>query len=211
MQTIKSGQLSAPVVFGMLSEALGLDHLHADESRKKLRVALSDAVRADEIPVYSRALGLRIDASKADIDDTDATVSVYDVLRWFGARSQSPIASLKFPGLDVVYSLADRPTEPVPGEVAAEPAIEPDEPPSADRGLRVKRKALIERNSRRWPSIERDLKDASENGLSKAAKADDTYGHWWEGDALKWADARNKLAAPATPLSLSSVVHRMAG
>ena len=92
--------------------------------------------------------------------------------------------------------------EPAPGVVA--------DVPNDDRGARVKRAALIERNRRRWVSVERDLKDASSNGLSAAAKADAT-GFWWEGDALKWAELRNKLTAPAMPASLASVVYRMAG
>lgn len=104
--------------------------------------------------------------------------------------------------------------EAFPGANAPAPAPAalkfPADVPKADRGECVKRAALIERNRRRWLSIERDLKDASSNGLSTAAKAD-TAGFWWEGDALKWAEARNKVEAPAAPVNLASVVHRMAG
>jgi len=82
--------------------------------------------------------------------------------------------------------------------------------PKADRGNCVKRTALINRNCRRWPSIERDLKDASTNGLSAEAKANKAT-FWWEGDALKWAEARDKLEAQTGSVSLASVVHRMRG
>lgn len=90
------------------------------------------------------------------------------------------------------------------------PAVVADGPLKADRGPRVKRKALIERNRRRWPTIERDLQDASSNGLSAEAKANGT-GFWWEGDALRWAEVRDKLEAPPAALGLVSVVHRMVG
>lgn len=85
-----------------------------------------------------------------------------------------------------------------------------NEAPGCDRGLRVKREALIDRNVRRWPTIERDLKDGSSNALSASAKADG-IGFWWEGDALKWAEARGKLTAPDAAASLASVMHRLHG
>jgi len=102
--------------------------------------------------------------------------------------------------------------EPVPAPAAEpKPAAVVAEAPKNDRGECVKRAALIERNRRRWVSIERDLKDASTNGLSAEARATDKPGFWWEGDALKWARARNKEEeAQAAPASLASVVHRMA-
>lgn len=64
--------------------------------------------------------------------------------------------------------------------------------PIVEKGSLIKRSALIERYMRQWPTADRDLKDASENGLSQAAKADE-HGMWWEGAALAWAKERNKL------------------
>ena len=109
---------------------------------------------------------------------------------------------------------AERPPEnaaavPTKASETAEP-VPPAEDPKNDRGARVKRKALIERNRHRWPSIEGDLHDASDNGLSAAAKAD-KHGFWWEGDALKWAEARDKLQAQTAAVTLASVVHQMVG
>jgi hypothetical protein len=83
--------------------------------------------------------------------------------------------------------------------------------PAPDRGACVKRDALIARNIRRWPRVESHLKYASSNGLSDAAKAE-AYGCWWEGDALKWAEARNYLKrTEAEHGELHRKVHRMAG
>lgn len=79
--------------------------------------------------------------------------------------------------------------------------------PPADRGRRMKRAALIADNLRRWPTIERDLKDAASNGLSKAARDDTAVGWWWEGLAVNWAQARSKLR-DASP-GVAGMIHRM--
>jgi hypothetical protein len=80
------------------------------------------------------------------------------------------------------------------------PATAPLEPPR-DRGRRVKRKALLSDNVRRWPTIERDLKDCAKNGLSAAAK-DESHGWWWEDSAREWARARGKWKDEAAAASL---------
>lgn len=79
--------------------------------------------------------------------------------------------------------------------------------PAADRGRRLKRGALIADNLRRWPTIERDLKDAAENGLSEAARDSTAVGWWWEGSAIEWARARAKMQ-DVTPGS-ATIIHRM--
>lgn len=84
--------------------------------------------------------------------------------------------------------------------------------PGPDRGRRVKRAALIADNSRRWPTIERDLKDAATNGLSEAAKDRAAFGWWWEGSAIEWARARAKVQGIAPGLaSMTGIVHRLPG
>lgn len=78
----------------------------------------------------------------------------------------------------------------------------------------VKRCALIERHIRRWPSIERDLRDGAENGLSAAARAE-SRGWWDEEAALRWAEARGKLEGAARTTaaasSLEGFMHRIKG
>jgi hypothetical protein len=84
--------------------------------------------------------------------------------------------------------------------------------PVPDRGRRLKRAALIEDNVRRWPTIERDLKDAAANGLSEAAKDGAAVGWWWEGSAIEWARARAKVRDVAAGLAgVTSTIHRMRG
>ena len=82
---------------------------------------------------------------------------------------------------------------------------------ASNRGRRVKREALVAANVRRWPTIERDLKDASTNGLSKA-KVEVAVGYWWEGIAIRWARERGKVEETGTGLSgLAASIHRMKG
>lgn len=81
-----------------------------------------------------------------------------------------------------------------------------------DRGRRVKRAALIANNLRRWPTIERDLKDAAANGLSEAARDLEANGWWWEGSALEWARSRSKVQEASQSWDgLPSFVHRAKG
>jgi hypothetical protein len=87
----------------------------------------------------------------------------------------------------------------VPEEVRPRPPAQPE----ANRGALIKREALVSKYERAWQSIERDLKDASANGLSTAAKAD-AHGMWWESAALDWAKQKGKLhesrqKGPASP------------
>lgn len=85
-----------------------------------------------------------------------------------------------------------------------------------DRGTVFKRAALIDRHGWQWPTIKRDLQDASGNGLSGVAKASE-HGYWFEANALNWARERGKLnettertaPTPATPFS--GLTHRMKG
>jgi hypothetical protein len=73
----------------------------------------------------------------------------------------------------------------------------------------MKKNTLVQTYSDRWPSVARDIADASSNGLSKAAKAGRR--DWWEVAALEWARNAGKLieefpASPASPMpSLASL------
>lgn len=104
------------------------------------------------------------------------------------------------------------PAEEVPQRLVIEEALQSsalESEATPDRGRRVKRAALIEDNLRRWPTIERDLKDAAENGLSKAARDITGIGWWWEGSAIAWARARAKVRDAAPGLAgMPSVFHR---
>ena len=81
-----------------------------------------------------------------------------------------------------------------------------------DKGLVLKKKALIDKHCSQWPTMERDFQDANTNQLSKMAKAP-SHGHWFEAAALAWAEQRGKLtkvgqhAAPASPFT--GMVHKI--
>jgi len=55
---------------------------------------------------------------------------------------------------------------------------------------KLKRKELIKKCSRQWASIERDLSDASRNGLTVASLGG---GFWDVAEALAWAKSSGKL------------------
>jgi hypothetical protein len=84
--------------------------------------------------------------------------------------------------------------------------------PAPERGRRAKRSALISDNVRRWPTIERDLKDAAAKGLSDAAKDAAKFGWWWEGSAVAWARASAKVQDAALGLAgMARTIHRLKG
>lgn len=58
-----------------------------------------------------------------------------------------------------------------------------------------KRAALVSAHRNEWPTIERDLQDAAQNGLAAAAKAGSRG--WLVESALAWAKANNKLISIA--------------
>lgn len=82
--------------------------------------------------------------------------------------------------------------------------------------LSITKAALITQHKHEWPTIEGDIRGASENGLSKAAKAGAR--DWYEDAAMQWARSKNKLIQPASTATLTSVMsslpsrrHRLEG
>lgn len=79
-------------------------------------------------------------------------------------------------------------------------------PDAEDQEPLLKRRALIEKYRRQWKSIERDLKDAGENGLSAAAKSD-KHGYWFELRAVAWARKNGKYLDPANTAQRQNTWH----
>lgn len=99
---------------------------------------------------------------------------------------------------------------------AAEPIEVRPKAPATGPKLSTNKAALISQHEHEWPTIRRDLQDASTNGLSEAAKAG--VRDWNEDAAMQWARSKNKLnqAKPANTLaavmsSLPSTKHRIQG
>jgi hypothetical protein len=77
----------------------------------------------------------------------------------------------------------------------------------------IKKAALIAKHAAQWKTIQADFHDASENGLSEAAKTP-KRGYWLEAAALEWAQQRGKLdAQPQTvsPSLVAAKIHRIKG
>ena len=79
------------------------------------------------------------------------------------------------------------PTAPSPAPARSEPV----HVASADADRILKKRMLVQNLQHRWPTIEADLREASRNGLSKAAHRGRG---WCEMSAEKWADENGKLS-----------------
>jgi len=73
--------------------------------------------------------------------------------------------------------------------------------------LQVNKAALIAQHKHEWPTIEGDIKSASENGLSQAAKAGAR--NWYEDDAVQWARSKNRLVQPTNARTLDNVMGKL--
>ena len=100
---------------------------------------------------------------------------------------------------------------PAPAQETAAPAPTPllvaasVEPEKA--APKLTKAALIAQHKHEWTTIERDIKDASGNGLAKAARAGART--WYEDAAMKWARSKNKLIQTANAASLNSVMSNL--
>ncbi len=74
----------------------------------------------------------------------------------------------------------------------------------------LKRAALVAAHQQEWQSVDRDLKDAGENGLSAAAKHP-KHGMWFEERALTWAKQQGKLKPSSSSVASSNSVFSLAG
>lgn len=132
-----------------------------------------------------------------DIDDREPVLDLADVRDYIHWLRASDINAAGF-----IF-----PIQPQAAPVVTESAsagVEPDKAGSVDKGWVMKKAALIKKHTAQWPTINRDFQDASENDLSKAAKAPG-HGEWFEAAALNWADQRGKLEKEQGPANLETV------
>lgn len=79
---------------------------------------------------------------------------------------------------------------------------------AGDAPLSMAKAALISAHEHEWPTIARDIADATSNGLADAAKAGSRG--WGEKRAIEWARAKGKLKSADRPVdSLAQGVHSM--
>ncbi len=76
--------------------------------------------------------------------------------------------------------------------------VELDEPTNTGPKFSMTKAAMVEQHKHQWPTIERDMTDASKNRLA-SAKAGKRG--WNEADALAWARANNKLVNTSNTVS----------
>ena len=149
------------------------------------------------IPFTLEQLGLFDDVSGGTItesikptDDQDFSAALFgtgafEVARFLHLRKVPQVHAEATPA-PVVSEQAAKPEA-----VAVVALVEPDKAGLVDKGWIMKKAALISKHAAQWPTANRDFQDASENGLSLAAKAPG-HGEWFEAAALNWADQRGK-------------------
>lgn len=76
--------------------------------------------------------------------------------------------------------------------------------PNKKEGYILKKAAMVKKYSDTWQTIDADFNHASENGLTKAAKATG-HGDWFESAALQWAEQRAKRTEPIKQSAPNSV------
>lgn len=114
----------------------------------------------------------------------------------------------EFQELKGKYSVTPE-AKPVPVDQPTNTSHDPVARPLRDEAPNMSRNGLIKAHQHDWPTIDRDLKDASTNGLSATAKAGNRY--WNETAALAWARAHGKLQSPAAPTTdLAQATRNMA-
>lgn len=111
----------------------------------------------------------------------------------------------------VPQSGTDRPAKALPSAqpLPAQSATASPAAPQSSPVFSMPRAALIDAHEHHWPTIRRDLQDASSNGL-KAAKAGAR--EWVESLALEWARAKGKLtdSQPAASGGIDQAIRNMA-
>jgi hypothetical protein len=166
----------------------------SDDQLTALLEGMIAAINAEELPTCDRKTGMRCPRGKPEFL---SLVNVDDVNAWLkrrGAKYQwTPLTPQR-----AVLSVA--------APVVEVPVIEPVQS-TAGPSFSMSKSGLIEAHKHEWMTIERDLKDASANGLS-VAKAGPR--EWNEVTALEWARAKGKLRATDKPASeLATALHSM--
>ena len=138
--------------------------------------------------------------SKQDKDDRAAELAKLNAeIAALIARGKKPA-----PPASVVEKTTPAQTTATPAAVALGALVEAAKTEPVDRKWPMKKSALIDKHAQQWPTIKRDFLDASNNGLSSAAKAP-RFGYWFESAALKWAEQRGKLTSEKQQSPVNSV------
>jgi hypothetical protein len=85
---------------------------------------------------------------------------------------------------------------------AIEPSAELEEKEPTEQPRLLKKKALLEELASDWPTIEKDIREASRNGLDSAKGG--KHGMWNAKLCRDWAESKGKLKKAAQVISLQS-------
>lgn len=175
------------------AQAIGEQLDWHDEARKSLLSEMLSAARSGRLAVRSPHTDGVIAEPKerAKVCEYYELVTADDVNVWFEVERRPYRWGALSNGNSMVTAQPATSTS-VGG--SSLPTIAPNVPVESE----LKRSALVERFRRQWPTIERDLRDASSNGLSVMARAE-RHGFWRERDALAWAKERGKVAPSDSP------------
>lgn len=167
------------------------------EPLKYMRSHVFNAWANEQIRLYDRFGKARTDrrhvyqpSSGEDGDDIKANPYLFvDIDDLMGALTLSPhIQSL------VKSELAQASIATAPATVAGRSPLkknkEESNPATAAPVFSMRRDAMVTKYQDRWPTIARDMKDASTNGLSRAKAG---HRDWNEQTAIEWAKAKGKL------------------
>lgn len=185
----------------LLPSEVEIQKRRVDEAEARLGTIInelkSNAAGAEREVRGREQQGAGKEPSKEDEEDKSELEACIRVLRemideimrrWEQARSAAPLqTAAPSPAIGLLSTDSARSSQMVP----------------------FKRAALIAAHLHQWPTIERDLADARENGLAAAAKAGARG--WKEPVALEWARANGKLKSDARPAdSVDQAMHNLA-
>ncbi len=194
----------------------------------QLQNSLSKAVISGELRACERFTGLYLEPGLEAYNDGGIDLQDFcnwacgagligvpdDALKLAAALGLPHEADLSVPQQAHLLNAQDTTPSPAPEPpaapvVAAEAATVRETRQAIDAPkFSMSKAALIAAHEHEWPTIKRDIADASQNGLA-AAKAGPR--EWWEAQAMEWARSKGKRGSASKPATvLAQTMHSMA-
>lgn len=185
------------------------------------------AVYGDRIEGFQTRMMFQGDICRLESDGGDALVNMFAAHDGSLIKTEPglrvPLSELRFKRDELEHvaemintaqaQRSPKPAPPVTGvaesrkaEPTVKPVVEPHHEAAAPR-FSMNKAGLVSAHKHEWPTIETDLKSASENGLAfaKAGPRD-----WDEACVMEWARAKGKLTSENKPANdVTSAVHKM--
>lgn len=175
----------------VLAEAHGLEPAALIERR------MLPAIDDGQLRAFDAADGGPLQGRKCNVYADEVTPAGIDA--WLSAEGFAKHVRWPEP--------ATAPEPPAPTPVAAPQKEVAEKAAPTGPKLSMTKAALIAQHKHEWPTIEGDIRGASENGLSKAAKAGAR--DWYEDAAMQWARSRNRLTVSTPAATLNNVMSKL--